>query len=107
MFTGMVIYLARIFGFYSWIKLSHFITLTTTRKKYCSAENTVHYYGDFQKVLRSDVFRDPPVFNDFLVLYYTEFGNYFDHIAHSKSSKRQHIRVQQPLKHTNTGLKYF
>ena len=60
MFTGMVIYLARIFGFYSWIKLSHFITLTTTRKKYCSAENTVHYYGDFQKVLSSDVFSDPP-----------------------------------------------
>ena len=48
-----------------------------------------------------------PVFNELLVLYYTEFGNYFDHIAHSKSSKRQHIRVQQPLKHTNTGLKYF
>ena len=61
MFTGMVIYLARIFGFYSWIKLSHFITLTTTRKKYCSAENTVHYYGDFQKVLSSDVFSDSPV----------------------------------------------
>ena len=48
-----------------------------------------------------------PVLNELLVLYYTEFRNYFDHIAHSKPSKRQHNRVQQPLEHANHRFEIY